>query len=350
VWMIALRDLQWRRRRFVIAVLATSLVLALTLLLAGAGAGLRAEAGTIVEVLDADAWFVAEGTSGPFTASSVLGSDAAEQVRDLDGVDAADPFVFLRYAIDAGGQRDVNVLGYQVGGIVTPPAETGRAPERPGEAVADARLGLDVGEEIDLGGRAISIVGTATGINFNFGTPTLFVPIEDVQAVAFGGQPLATSIMSRGAPAGRPAGLDQLTRGEVVADMQRPMQSGLQTVDFINALLWVIAAGIIGSILYLSALERSRDFAVLKAVGAANTPLLVGLALQAVVLALASAVVAMAVAQPLRAGFPFTIRITTGTLVVLPVVAVAIGLIASLAGMRRAVRVDPALAFGRGGG
>ncbi|HEY9305186.1 MAG TPA: glutamine ABC transporter permease, partial [Mycobacterium sp.] len=32
--------------------------------------------------------------------------------------------------------------------------------------------------------------------------------------------------------------------------------------------------------------------------------------------------------------------------VVLPVVAVAVGLLASVAGLRRAVAVDPALAFG----
>jgi hypothetical protein len=31
MWRVALRDLQWRRRRFVIAVLATSLVFGMTL-------------------------------------------------------------------------------------------------------------------------------------------------------------------------------------------------------------------------------------------------------------------------------------------------------------------------------
>ncbi len=349
MWMIAVRDLQWRRRRFVIAVLATSLVFALTLLLAGAGSGLRAEAETIVDVVGADAWFVADGTSGPFTASSVLPAEAADDVAALDGVHAADPFVFLRYAVDAGGEKDVNVLGYRVGGIVTPPADEGRAPERAGEAVADRRLGLDVGEVVELGERRLSIVGTSGGITFNFGTPTLFVPIEDVQAVAFAGQPLATSVMSAAVPTRPPGGLDQLNGAEVVKDMQRPMRSGLQTIDFINALLWLIAAGIIGSIVYLSALERSRDFAVLKAVGAGNGPLLAGLALQAVVLALTSAAVAVVLSRPLRAGFPFSIRISTGTLLLLPAVAVLIGLVASVAGLRRALRVDPALAFGGGG-
>jgi putative ABC transport system permease protein len=37
-WLISLRDLQWRRRRFGIAVVANALVLALGLLLSGVSA------------------------------------------------------------------------------------------------------------------------------------------------------------------------------------------------------------------------------------------------------------------------------------------------------------------------
>jgi putative ABC transport system permease protein len=39
-------------------------------------------------------------------------------------------------------------------------------------------------------------------------------------------------------------------------------------------------------------------------------------------------------------------EISAGSYVLLPIVAVVVGLLASLAGLRRAVGVDPALAFG----
>ena len=55
MWRVALRDLQWRRRRFVIAVLATSLVFGMTLLMTGADASLHNEGRRIVAVLGADA-------------------------------------------------------------------------------------------------------------------------------------------------------------------------------------------------------------------------------------------------------------------------------------------------------
>lgn len=349
MWLLALRDLQWRRRRFLIAVLATSLVFALTLLLSGAGTGVRAEAASIVELFGADAWYVAEGTSGPFTASSTLPVSAADAVAALDGVERADPMVFLRYTVGGGAdRRDVNVIGHRPGGLGSPTVQDGRAVDRPGEAVADTRLGFEVGERVAVGERDVEVVGVASGVTFNFGTPTLFVPIEEVQALAFAGQPLATTVVTKGQPSSTPEGLTELDDAEVVADMRRPMKSAIQTIDFINLLLWVIAAGIIGSIVYLSALERSRDFAVLKATGSPDVGLLVGLALQAVVLCLTAALVAVGLARLLEPGFPFAIETSVGAYVALPLVAMAVGLVASLAGLRRALRVDPALAFAGG--
>ena len=346
--LIALRDLQWRRRRFLIAVLATSLVFALTLLLSGAGNGLRNEASRTVQAFDADAWFVAEGASGPFTTSSLLPESTAADVAGLDGVERADPFLFMRSTSDTSNPTDVNVIGFRAGGLGTPEADEGRAPRRRGEALVDAGLGSDVGEEIEIGGQTFLVSGVANDISFNFGVATVYVPLADVQAMAFEGQPLATSVVTRGVPSATAEGLTQLTNAQVVSDMRRPMASGLQTIDFINALLWLIAAGIIGSIVYLSALERTRDFAVMKATGAGNGPLLAGLALQALVLSAASAAVAVVLARPLKAGFPFSIDIPSSAYVILLVVALLVGFMASLAGLRRAVRVDPAVAFGGG--
>src|SRR6478735_7795802 len=77
-----------------IAVLATSLVFALTLLLSGAGHGLRSEAKRATDTFGADAWFVPKGTSGPFTASSVIAATSADQVAKVPGVQRADPFVY----------------------------------------------------------------------------------------------------------------------------------------------------------------------------------------------------------------------------------------------------------------
>jgi putative ABC transport system permease protein len=72
MWRVALRDLQWRRRRFVIAVLATSLVFGMTLLMTGFSGSLHNEGPRIVAAVGADAWLVADGAPGPFTTSTPI--------------------------------------------------------------------------------------------------------------------------------------------------------------------------------------------------------------------------------------------------------------------------------------
>jgi ABC-type bacteriocin/lantibiotic exporter with double-glycine peptidase domain len=100
------------------------------------------------------------------------------------------------------------------------------------------------------------------------------------------------TIVTQGVPATVPDGLQAMSGPQVRTDLERPLASSTQTIGLLDALLLVVAAGIIGSILYLSALERVRDFAVLKATGASNRALLAGLALQALLLAAAAALMA----------------------------------------------------------
>jgi putative ABC transport system permease protein len=71
-----------------------------------------------------------------------------------------------------------------------------------------------------------------------------------------------------------------------------------------------------------------------------------GLALQAVIVALLAAVLGVVFASLLGPAFPMLVVIPTIAYLALPVVAIVIGLLASLVGFRRAVAVDPALAFG----
>ena len=79
-----------------------------------------------------------------------------------------------------------------------------------------------------------------------------------------------SAAITRGTPRGSLPGLKVLTNDQVITDLQRPTKSGKSTIDIIQALLWIVAGGIIALIVYLTALERVRDFAVLKATGSSN--------------------------------------------------------------------------------
>ena len=81
------------------------------------------------------------------------------------------------------------------------------------------------------------------------------------------GQPLVTAFVVQGMPRDRAGGTHAIPNGGRIKDLKRPLESASGTVDILCFLMWIVAAGIIGSMLYLQAIERTRDFAVFKATG-----------------------------------------------------------------------------------
>ena len=347
MWLISLRDLQWRRRRFAIAVLAAGLAFGLTVTMTGLMNHIRLESTRIVRLFHADAWVVAHGTGGVFSTSKMVPESAAAVVAHLPGVRAASPLLVLRSTV---GTRDVNVVGYQLGSMSEPGrVEHGRLATAGGQAMVDDSLGMHVGGQVRFAGRSFPVVGVLHDTSFYFGTPTVFLPIADVQATLISGQPLASAIITAGRPDTLPTTLTALTGEQVRRDLNRTLTQTSSTLDLINFLLWIVAGGIIGSIIYMSVLERLRDFAVLKASGASTRALVGGLGLQALVLSVLSGVVAGVVALVIGPLFPFPVEIPTSAFATLFVVALVVGIVASLVGVRRVARVDPALAFGGAG-
>ena len=76
MWLVGVRDLQYRRRRFLIAVIATSVVFSMTVLMSGLSNGLDEETDRIVASFAADSWVVADGASGPFTGTTWFSAEA----------------------------------------------------------------------------------------------------------------------------------------------------------------------------------------------------------------------------------------------------------------------------------
>jgi putative ABC transport system permease protein len=346
VLFVSLRDLQWRLRRFLIGVLATGLVFAIALLISGINSSFQNEAARAVKSFGADQWIVSQKAFGPFTSSNLVSDSVAATIRKAPGVKAADPVGILHATMRVPSTTDLNLIGVVPGGVGAPVATEGRGLRHNGEAVVDKSLGVALGKTLPLAGTPFKVVGRTTGLRFNAGTPAVFISTHDAEKIILGGLPLSSAIAVKGHLAKAPPGLKIMTNADVLTDLRRPLKKATSTIAFLRILLWVIAAGIIGSVLYLQALERTRDFAVFKATGVSSGSLLVGIALQAIVLAALSAVAALLLAWALAPTMTLAIEIPASAYIALPVVAVVVGLVSSIVGLRRAVMVDPALAFG----
>jgi putative ABC transport system permease protein len=107
-----------------------------------------------------------------------------------------------------------------------------------------------------------------------------------------------------------------------------------------------VVAIIVAALIYVSALQRVRDFAVLKALGSSSTVLFGSLCLQAVVVTLLAAALGAAASSAMTGIFPLTVTVDAFTYITLRVIAVAVGVLSSLVALRRATGADPAAAFG----
>jgi putative ABC transport system permease protein len=199
---------------------------------------------------------------------------------------------------------------------------------------------------LQIGTHILRIVGIVPNSTALAKIPNIFLTTEGLQQVAYNGQPMITSIGINGTPRALPDGYRTYDRTGAVNDLIRPLKVAVTSITIVAILLWVVAVLIVGSVVYLSALERVRDFAVFKAIGTSSRSILGGLALQALVVSLFAAAVGVVLSMLLAPLFPMVVAVPLQAYVLLPVVAVAIGLLASLAGLRRVVAIDPALAFG----
>ncbi len=341
MWLLTMLDMRYRAIRFVVVTLGTALVFTLLFLMTGLIEQFNQEPFLTVEQISTDDWAVPEGSSGPFTSSQVL------RVDQVAALGARGSVVVARGTTVIGGMASEGIvvgLGEQT--FADLPLDAGRFPDAELEAVVDETTGLEVGDQFQLGGSSFSVVGLTTDTTLLAGQPAIFIRIFDARTVMFEGSPVTMAVLVEPGTTTDVAGAVVLTADDVAEDLLGPLESAVSSIDLIRILLWVVAAIIIGAVVYLSALERQRDFAVLLAVGGRSRQLATSLAIQAVfvaLLAVGTAAVLQAVVAPV---FPLKVRVPAASLWQLPAVAVVVAMLAASAAMRRVRRTDPAAAFG----
>jgi putative ABC transport system permease protein len=348
---IALRDLQWRSRRVGIAVVGASLVLALALVMSGLSAGFDNESARTVNLARATGWIVDKGGTGPFLQPTPLPQAKVDEIVDRLGKDHAAPLVFGRQSVRRGNQtligehEHVNLVGAIPGRLGSPNVRSGSPIRGANDVVVDESLGMKPGSELMLGTRRFNVVGVVNGARLLAGVPNVYVDIQSAQTMTFRGQPLATAVVVD-RPIEPPAGTKLLSNAEAKHDGLRPVVNAQKTIAMVRSLLWFVAALIVGSVMYLSVLERTKDVAVLKGMGARSRSLAGSVTMQAAILGLGASILGAAIALLIAPLFPLSAEIPPMAVVTLPLVAVAVGVVASLGAARRLFSIQPALAFG----
>ena len=279
---VARRNLLAEKGRLAISVagVAFSVVLILVVLSLYRGWG---GLGGIIEEIPSDLWVVQQGTTDPFHSVSVLREDLAEELAGVEGVRGVSKAFSRTMSVEVDGketplrlmslERPPDVLPGQA--VFFPP---------PGRINIDAVFaeisGLKEGDTVRLNERELEVGDTFTGGNTVL-AQFAFVDVEDARAI-FGvpgtvhyllvsvNDPKATESVRERIDASFPE-VDTLTGAEFLEAVRREIKEGfLPVVGMLVIIGFVIGVAVIGLTTYTATIEKSRDFGVMKAVGASG--------------------------------------------------------------------------------
>ncbi|MGE4281248.1 MAG: ABC transporter permease [Magnetospirillum sp.] len=373
---LARRDIRHRLGRFVLTCVGLALLLGVVLSMVGIYRGIVADALQLVRLADADLWVVEGGTQGPFAESSRIPKDARETVARLEGVAEAGVLTF-QIAEARQGQRKIRlyVVGYEIGRLGEPKhLVAGRAVARSHyEMVVDRRAGIALGEKLHLGSKDFTIVGLTEGRVDSGGNPVAYLTLKDAQELQF---ELEGAAARNQAFRGQGANLNQVNavvarlRPGVAAEavartVQRWKHLGALTQDrqenllvssvvdrarkqigMFTTILLLVSAVVIALIIYTMTMDKMREIATLKLIGAPDRTIVglivqQSLALGGIGFGLGAALIFMGADY-----FPRRVVLLPGDAVALGGVVTFVCLLASLMGVRYALKVDPAQALG----
>lgn len=334
--LLILRDLQFRRWRVGLTVVLMAIVMTLLFIMTGLVQQFNIEPALATERAGGDLnWVVSQGTGGPFTSPRPIDAPL------FDGV-PGEPVLVAPSSVD-GVRVSLVGRGYRPDG--EPRLTVGRHPGGPGEVVIDETMGLVVGDDLTIAGLPGTVVGLTNDATILAGVPLTFVTLDFAQETALGGQELVLAKLTDQTPA-LPPELKLMTPEMIAADALLPLDGAIASVALVRALLWLITVIIIAAIIYITALERTRDFAVLKAVGGKTRDLGASLLIQGLLMTLIAVLIAGVLQSFLAPVFPLKVRVPANAWLVIGGGAAVAAVAAGAAGVMRVRSTSPAEAFG----
>lgn len=326
---LALHDVEYRLGRFILTAVGLGLLLTTVMAMNGIYAGMVEDALSIVRAPKVDLWVVQKDTNGPFAESSRVPEDLYRNILTVSGVSEASPVAYQLLQIEHQEKiLRLQVIGYRLGGLGGPPAIAAGRPilKNRYEMVVDRKAGVSLGTQFKFGRITLEVVGLTEGVVSNSGDSAAFITLEDAQELQFlksneairnDRARLQADLSENPQLAGVSAeNLSSLLQSSHIANVilvrleswanaeevakniarwthynvlttqqqedflaKNVIERARQQILLFRIILLVVAAVIIALIIYTMTLEKTRDIATLKIIGAPNSKI-VGLILQ----------------------------------------------------------------------
>lgn len=373
---LAIRDIRHHLGRFVLTCMGLGLLLGVVLSMIGIYRGLVDDAQSLVRAPAADLWVVEGARRGPFAEASRIPADTREAVARLAGIAEAGAVTYQTVEVPRDGQTvRLNVVGFELGRLGGPARlVAGRPLSRAHfELVADQRAGLLLGEAVPLGRNTYTVVGLTQGQVDSGGNAVAYMTLADAQSLQFELQGAAAraqaargstdnrdtvnAVVARLRPGADAMAVKQaVERWKHLAALTQAEQEQLlltavvdkarKQIGLFTMTLLTVSTVVISLIVYTMTMDKIREIATLKLIGAPDRTIVSLILQQAVALGLIGFGLGASLISSVADKFPRRVLLLPEDGAALAGVVVLACLLASLMGVRLALRVEPAQALG----
>jgi putative ABC transport system permease protein len=374
---LAYRDIRFSLGRFSLTCLGLSLLLGVVLSMIGIYRGLVEDALRLVRTPIPDAWIVEAGKKGPFAESSRIPGMTREMVASQSGVAEAGSVTYQSIEAYHNGKKiRLYVVGFEIERLGGPGNMfSGRLISKSHfELIADKRSGLAIGEQIKLGRDTFTIVGLTGDQVSSGGDPVIYMTLKDSQNLQFRPEP---AVARREAASGRPPADKDIVNAVIVrfspgtdaiktvSEMRRwkhlsvltqkeqedmliksVVERNRKQIGLFTVILITVSAVIIALIIYTMTMDKVREIATLKLIGAPDRVIIGLIVKEAILMAIVGFSLGAVLLNLVKDNFPRRVMLQPTDCLFLGVTVMIVCLLASSLGVRLALKVDPAEALG----
>ena len=374
---LAYRDIRHNLGRFLLTCFGLSLLLGVVLSMIGIYRGLVEDALTLARTPGVDVWVVESGTRGPFAEASRIPGDTREAIARLKGVLAAGSITYQSIETHHRGDKlRLYVVGYEPGRPGGPDRiAAGRPIGRSHyEMIADKRAGLSLADRVQLGRNTFTVVGLTDNQVSSGGDPVIYITLLDSQELQFElAPPAARRETARGTGLGNTNTINAViarvtpnVSAESVAEAARRwkhlsamtqagqeniltrsvVEKARKQIGLFTALLLVVSAVIIALIIYTMTMDKLREIATLKLIGAPDRTIIGLIVQQALAMGVIGFGFGALLILSIKDYFPRRVVLQPEDGLALAAAVILVCILASALGVRLALKVDPATALG----
>jgi|TARA_B100001540_G_scaffold316980_1_gene348460 ABC-type antimicrobial peptide transport system permease subunit len=368
-WMI--KSLLLEPLMLMIAITSGASAFLLIIMFEGIFAGESEKIVAYVRNVEADVWVMQRGVSNMHMATSYVADWKVRQVRELPGVAAVDPILYLNTVVEAGEHRWFSyVVGLDVPSAYAGPwaMSIGRDQPALGEVIVPevfARMAqLKIGSQLRITDHEFIIVGLSRE-TFSMANSVIFINKIDMEDI-MSSFDISSFMLVKTANGVTPGDLAATIEREVDKvhaltaeqflknDKKMAMQMGTDTIALMTLIGGALAILLVAFTIYSQVARQRCELAVAKALGVTNGALYASVVFQAIVITLTSVIVATLVAALLMPVLSklipaVTMRLTMASVTKIAAAGIFVAIAASLMPARQIARLDPVSAFQGGG-